>query len=101
MANTEFNWGFQVAHEPAHRGALRYHPAGARVAVRGMDEYMYGHQRFVSGPNGMRNFHLCARGLDFPLARCARREWVWTEIAKRLGNEVVQGYQPPPGRRGR
>ena len=27
--------GLPVAHEPAHRGVVRHHPAGARVAVRG------------------------------------------------------------------
>ena len=59
-----------------------------------MDEYMYGHQRFVSGPNGMRNyFTFCARGLDFP-GEVRSKEWVWTEIAKRLGDDVVEGYNP-------
>lgn len=53
---------------------------------------MYGHQRFVSGPNGMRNyFTFCARGVDFP-GEVRSKEWVWTQIAKRLG--VGEQYNP-------
>ena len=55
---------------------------------------MYGHQRFVSGPNGMRNyFTFCARGAEFP-GEVRSKEWVWTEIAKRLGDDVAKGYNP-------
>ena len=49
---------------------------------------------FVSGPNGMRNyFTFCARGAEFP-GEVRSKEWVWTQIAKRLGDEVVEGYNP-------
>ena len=94
MANTEFNWGFQWhLNQPTAEMCDIVLPAPV-WQFEGMDEYMYGHQRFVSGPNGMRNyFTFCARGVDFP-GEVRSREWVWTQIAKRLGDEVVEGYNP-------
>ena len=94
MASTEFNWGFQWhLNQPTAELCDIILPAPV-WQFEGMDEYMYGHQRFVSGPNGMRNyFTFCARGVDFP-GEVRSKEWVWTEIAKRLGDEVVQGYNP-------
>ena len=94
MAYTEFNWGFQWhLNQPTAELCDIILPAPI-WQFEGMDEYMYGHQRFVSGLNGMRNyFTFCARGLDFP-GEVRSKEWVWTEIAKRLGDEAVEGYNP-------
>lgn len=94
MADTEFNWGFQWhMNQPTAELCDIILPAPV-WQLEGMDEYMYGHQRFVSGPNGMRNyFTFCARGADFP-GEVRSKEWVWTQIAKRLGDEVVEGYNP-------
>lgn len=92
MASTEFNWGFQWhLNQPTAELCDIILPAPI-WQFEGMDEYMYGHQRFVSGPNGMRNyFTFCGRGLDFP-GEVRSKEWVWTEIAKRLG--VADKYNP-------
>ena len=92
MASTEFNWGFQWhLNQPTAELCDIILPAPI-WQLEGMDEYMYGHQRFVSGPNGMRNyFTFCGRGLDFP-GEVRSKEWVWTEIAKRLG--VADKYNP-------
>ena len=92
MAATEFNWGFQWhLNQPTAELCDIILPAPI-WQFEGMDEYMYGHQRFVSGPNGMRNyFTFCARGLEFP-GEVRSKEWVWTEIAKRLG--VADKYNP-------
>ena len=94
MASTEFNWGFQWhVNQPTAELCDIILPAPV-WQFEGMDEYMYGHQRFVSGPNGMRNyFTFCARGVDFP-GEVRSKEWVWTRIAKRLGDEVAEGYNP-------
>ena len=94
MADTEFNWGFQWhMNQPTAELCDIILPAPV-WQLEGMDEFMYGHQRFVSGPNGMRNyFTFCARGADFP-GEVRSKEWVWTQIAKRLGDEVVEGYNP-------
>ena len=94
MASTEFNWGFQWhVNQPTAELCDIILPAPV-WQFEGMDEYMYGHQRFVSGPNGMRNyFTFCARGVDFP-GEVRSKEWVWTQIAKRLGDEVAEGYNP-------
>ena len=90
----EFNWGFQWhVNQPTAELCDIILPAPV-WQFEGMDEYMYGHQRFVSGPNGMRNyFTFCARGVDFP-GEVRSKEWVWTQIAKRLGDEVAEGYNP-------
>lgn len=92
MASTEFNWGFQWhLNQPTAELCDIILPAPI-WQFEGMDEYMYGHQRFVSGPNGMRNyFTFCGRGLDFP-GEVRSKEWVWTQIAKRLG--VAEQYNP-------
>lgn len=94
MADTEFNWGFQWhLNQPTAELCDIILPAPV-WQFEGMDEYMYGHQRFVSGPNGMRNyFTFCARGAEFP-GEVRSKEWVWTEIAKRLGDDVAAGYNP-------
>ena len=94
MADTEFNWGFQWhLNQPTAELCDIILPAPV-WQFEGMDEYMYGHQRFVSGPNGMRNyFTFCARGAEFP-GEVRSKEWVWTQIAKRLGDDVVRGYNP-------
>lgn len=94
MADTKFNWGFQWhMNQPTAELCDIILPAPV-WQFEGMDEYMYGHQRFVSGPNGMRNyFTFCARGAEFP-GEVRSKEWVWTQIAKRLGDEVVEGYNP-------
>ena len=92
MASTEFNWGFQWhINQPTAELCDIILPAPV-WQFEGMDEYMYGHQRFVSGPNGMRNyFTFCARGVEFP-GEVRSKEWVWTQIAKRLG--VGEQYNP-------
>ncbi len=92
MASTEFNWGFQWhLNQPTAELCDIILPAPI-WQFEGMDEYMYGHQRFVSGPNGVRNyFTFCGRGLDFP-GEVRSKEWVWTQIAKRLG--VAEQYNP-------
>ena len=94
MADTEFNWGFQWhINQPTAELCDIILPAPV-WQFEGLDEYMYGHQRFVSGPNGMRNyFTFCARGAEMP-GEVRSKEWVWTQIAKRLGDEVVEGYNP-------
>ena len=92
MADTEFNWGFQWhINQPTAEVCDIILPAPV-WQFEGMDQYMYGHQRFVSGPNGMRNyFTFCGRGADFP-GEVRSKEWVWTQIAERLG--VVDKYNP-------
>ena len=92
MADTEFNWGFQWhINQPTAELCDIILPAPV-WQFEGMDEYMYGHQRFVSGPNGMRNyFTFCGRGADMP-GEVRSKEWVWTQIAKKLG--VVDQYNP-------
>ena len=95
MAQHRVQLGLPVAHEPAHRRAVRHHPAGARVAVRG-------HGRVHVRPPALRERpqrHAQLLPPSAPAAwtspaRCAPRSGCWTQIAKRLGDEVVEGYNP-------
>ncbi len=92
FASTQFNWGWQWhMNQPSMEFLDIVLPAPV-WQFEGMDEYMYGHQRFVSGPSGMRNyFTFVDKGCDYP-GEVRSREWVWTQIAKRLG--VVDQYNP-------
>lgn len=92
FANTEFNWGWQWhVNQPSMEFLDIVLPAPV-WQFEGMDQYMYGHQRFVSGPSGMRNYFLfCDEGCEYP-GEVRSREWVWTQIAKGLG--VAEEYNP-------
>ncbi len=92
FASTEFNWGFQWhLNQPSMEFCDIVLPSPV-WQLEGMDEQMYGHQRFQSGPSGMRNYFLyCAPGCDYP-GEVRSKEWVWTQIAKRLG--VAEQYNP-------
>lgn len=92
FASTEFNWGFQWhINQPSMEFCDIVLPSPV-WQFEGMDQYMYGHQRFVSGPSGMRNyFTFCDYGCDYP-GEVRSKEWVWTEIAKCLG--VAEQYNP-------
>ena len=92
FASTEFNWGFQWhKNQPSAEFLDIVLPAPVNM-FEGMDQFMYGHQRFVSGPSGMRNYFVyCAPGCEYP-GEVRPKEWVWTQIAKRLG--VAEKYNP-------
>lgn len=92
FASMEFNWGFQWhINQPSAQFCDIVLPAPV-WQFEGMDQYMYGHQRFVTGPSGMRNYFIFSgRGLDYP-GEVRPKEWVWTQIAKRLG--VADKYNP-------
>ena len=92
FASTEFNWGFQWhINQPSMEFCDIVLPAPV-WQFEGMDELYGGHQRFQSGPSGMRNyFTFCDAGCDYP-GEVRSKEWVWTQIAKRLG--VVEQYNP-------
>ena len=92
FASTEFNWGFQWhKNQPSMEFCDIVLPAPV-WQFEGMDQYMYGHQRFVSGPSGMRNYFVFSdAGCEYP-GEVRSKEWVWTQIAKRLG--VAEQYNP-------
>lgn len=92
FASTEFNWGFQWHMNQPTVEFLDIVLPSPVWQFEGMDQHMYGHQRFVSGPSGMRNYFVyCGRGADYP-GEVRSKEWVWTQIAKRLG--VAEEYNP-------
>ncbi len=92
MASTEFNWGLLWhMNQPSVEFCDIVLPCPV-WQFEGMDSYKYGHQRFVCGPSGMRNYFLySARGCEFP-GEVRSHDWVWTELAKRL--DIVEEYNP-------
>ena len=50
-----------------------------------MDTYFFGQERMFLGPCGMRNYFVyCGKAVD-PPGEVRPKEWVWMQIAKRLG----------------
>lgn len=92
FAKVDFSWGFQWhMNQPTAQFCDIVLPAPVYM-FEGMDQFMYGHERWVSGPSGMRNYFVyCAPGLPYP-GEVRPKEWVYTELAKRLG--VVDQYNP-------
>lgn len=92
FGKVDFSWGFQWhTNQPTAQFCDIVLPAPVYM-FEGMDQFMYGHERFVSGPSGMRNYFVyCAPGLPYP-GEVRPKEWVYTELAKRLG--VVEQYNP-------
>lgn len=73
MANTEFNWGFQWhMNQPTAELCDIILPAPV-WQFEGMDEYMYGHQRFVSAPMACATTSPSAAAAWTSGARCAPR----------------------------
>lgn len=92
FASGEFNWGWQW-HEGQPSGEFLDIVLPAPVhQFESMDTYFFGQERFFLGPSGMRNyFCYCDKSVD-PPGEIRSKEWVWTEIAKRLG--IGEKYNP-------
>ena len=92
LAATEFNWGFQ-----GHFGMpgcefmdiLLPYPL---VMFETMDNFMLGSEKFMYGPNGMRNYFLFCNKVCEPPGEVRPMDWVWTQLANRLG--IGHKYNP-------
>ncbi len=92
LAMTEFNWGFQWHVDQASMPFMDIVLPGAVVMFETRDNYMLGPDRFMCGPNGMRNYFLYADKICDAPGEVRPHGWVYTELAKRLG--IVDKYNP-------
>ncbi len=92
FASTEFNWGWQwYENQPSAEFLDIVLPAPVHQ-FETMDTYFFNQQRFFLGPSGMRNYFVfCDKAVDAP-GEIRSKEWVWTELAKRLG--IGEKYNP-------
>lgn len=92
FSKMEFSWGFQWhINQPSAQFMDIVLPAPV-YAFETMDKFMYGNERFIAGPSGMRNyFFYCGKAVD-PPGEVRPKDWVWTEIARRLG--IVEKFNP-------
>lgn len=88
----EFSWGFQWhLNQPTAEFMDIVLPAPVNM-FETTDKFLYGNERFISGPSGMRNYFVyCGKVVD-PPGEVRPKDWVWTELAKRLG--IVEKFNP-------
>lgn len=92
LAMTEFNWGFQWHEGQSSLDFMDIVLPGAVVMFETRDNYMLGPERFMYGPNGMRNYFLYADKICDPPGEVRPHLWVYTELAKRLG--IADKFNP-------
>ena len=85
MADTEFNWGFQWHMDQSCMDYLDIVLPGQVLMFETRDTYMLGSERFMYGPNGMRNYFMYADKICDPPGEVRSRDWFYTQLAKRLG----------------
>jgi anaerobic dimethyl sulfoxide reductase subunit A len=92
FATAEFSWGWQW-HEGQPSGEFLDIVLPAPIhQFETMDTYFFGQERFFLGPSGMRNYFVyCDKFVD-PPGEIRAKEWVFTELAKRLG--IGEKYNP-------
>jgi anaerobic dimethyl sulfoxide reductase subunit A len=92
FATADFNWGWQWHDgQPSSEFLDIVLPAPIHQ-FETMDTYFFGQERYFLGPSGMRNYFVfCNKGVDAP-GEIRSKEWVWTELAKRLG--IGEKYNP-------
>lgn len=84
-SSMEFSWGWQWhENQPSIEFLDIVLPAPIHQ-FETMDTYFFGQERMFLGPCGMRNYFVyCGKGVD-PPGEVRPKEWVWMQIAKRLG----------------
>lgn len=88
----EFNWGFQWHYGQASLEFMDIVFPGVNMMFESRDNYQLGSERFMYGPNGMRNYFLYADKICERPGEVRPIHWVYTEIAKRLG--IAEKYNP-------
>ena len=85
MELSEFNWGFQWHMDQSCMDYLDIVLPGQVLMFETRDTYMLGSERFMYGPNGMRNYFMYADKICDPPGEVRSRDWFYTQLAKRLG----------------
>lgn len=92
LAMTEFNWGFQWHLDQSSIEFMDIVLPGAVVMFETRDNYMLGPDRFMCGPNGMRNYFLYSDKICDAPGEVRPHGWAYTALAKRLG--IADKYNP-------
>lgn len=92
MEMSEFNWGFQWHMDQSCVEYLDIVLPGQVLMFETRDTYMLGSERFMYGPNGMRNYFMYADKICDPPGEVRPRDWFYTQLAKRLG--IAEKYNP-------
>ncbi|MDD5807043.1 MAG: molybdopterin-dependent oxidoreductase [Eggerthellales bacterium] len=92
MEMSEFNWGFQWHMNQSCVEYLDIVLPGQVLMFETRDNYMLGSERFMYGPNGMRNYFLYADKICDAPGEVRPRDWFYTQLAKRLG--IVDKFNP-------
>ena len=84
-ASMDFSWGWQWHMDQPSIEFLDIVLPAPIHQFETMDTYFFGNERFFLGPCGMRNYFVyCDQAVD-PPEEVRPKEWVWMQIAKRLG----------------
>ncbi len=88
----EFVYGFQWHYGQASLEFMDIVFPGVNMMFESLDNYQLGSERFMYGPNGMRNYFMYADKICDRPGDVRPIHWVHTQIAKRLG--IVEKFNP-------
>ncbi|MEF9877026.1 MAG: molybdopterin dinucleotide binding domain-containing protein, partial [Gordonibacter sp.] len=85
FADMEFSWGWQYYHDQPSIEFLDIVLPSPVIQFESTDMHFFGINRFWGAPSGMQNYFLFAgKGIN-PPEEVRSKDWVWMELARRLG----------------
>ena len=85
FADMEFSWGWQYFHDQPSIEFLDIVLPSPVIQFESTDMHFFGINRFWGAPSGMMNYFLFAgKGVN-PPGEIRSKDWVWMELARRLG----------------
>ena len=85
FAEMEFSWGWQYFHDQPSIEFLDIVLPSPVIQFESTDMHFFGINRFWGSPSGMMNYFLFAgKGVN-PPGEVRSKDWVWMELARRLG----------------
>jgi anaerobic dimethyl sulfoxide reductase subunit A len=85
FANMEFSWGWQYYPDQTSIEFLDIVLPSPIIQFESTDMHFFGINRFWGAPSGMQNYFLFAgKGVN-PPGEIRSKDWVWMELARRLG----------------
>lgn len=92
FANMEFSWGWQYFNDQPSMEFLDIVLPSPIIQFESTDMHFFGINRFWGSPSGMMNYFLFAgKGVN-PPGEIRSKDWVWMELARRLG--FADKYNP-------
>lgn len=92
FAGLEFNWGWQWHMDQTSMDFLDIVLPAPIIQFETMDIHYFGINRYWNAPSGMANYFIFNRPGVKPPGEIRPKDWVWMEIAKRLG--IAEKYNP-------